>query len=145
MSGFHAMDIVEVAKASGLPASTLRYYEEKGLISSVGRSGLRRLFSPSVLERLALISLGRNAGFSLEEIAAMFTPEGPEIDRALLLAKADELDRKIRELTAMRDGLRHAAACRAPSHFECPKFLRLVNIAGKNRARISSKLKRRTP
>ena len=134
------MDISEVAKASGLPASTLRFYEEKGLIKSNGRSGLRRLFSVNVIERLALISLARNAGFSLDEISDMFTPQGPAINRALLLAKATELDEKIQELTAMRDGLRHAAACKAPSHFECPKFLRLLNIAGKNRMRQPGKL-----
>lgn len=126
------MDIGKVAKASGLPASTLRFYEEKGLIRSNGRSGLRRLFDVSVIERLALISLGRSAGFSLDEIGEMFTPEGPEINRALLSAKADELDKKIKELTAMRNGLRHASACSAPNHFECPKFLRLLHVAGKN-------------
>ncbi|WP_366929875.1 MerR family DNA-binding transcriptional regulator [uncultured Zhongshania sp.] len=38
------MDLAEVAKASGLPSSTLRYYEEKGLIQSTGRKGFRRLF-----------------------------------------------------------------------------------------------------
>ena len=129
------MDIAEVAKASGLPASTLRFYEEKGLIHSSGRNGLRRIFSENVVERLALISLGRSAGFSLDEIGKMFTPEGPEINRSLLLAKADELDKKINELVSMRDGLRHAAACKAPSHFECPKFLRLLRIAGKKRVR----------
>jgi DNA-binding transcriptional MerR regulator len=134
------MDIAEVSKSSGLPASTLRFYEEKGLIQSNGRNGLRRLFGANVIQRLALISLGRNVGFSLDEIGDMFTPDGPDIDRALLLAKADELDRKIKELTAMRNGLRHAAACRAPSHFECPKFLRLLRIAGKNRAREPNKL-----
>jgi len=138
------MDIAEVSKASGLPASTLRFYEQKGIIQSNGRNGLRRLFSANVIERLALISLGRKVGFSLDEISEMFTPEGPDINRALLLAKADELDRKIRELTAMRNGLRHAAACKAPSHFECPKFLRLLRIAGKNRFRQSSKLKGNT-
>ncbi|MFI3118609.1 MAG: helix-turn-helix domain-containing protein [Methylococcaceae bacterium] len=135
------MDIAEVAKASGLPASTLRFYEEKCLIRSNGRLGLRRLFSADVIERLALISLGRNAGFSLDEIGEMFTPEGPDINRALLLTKADELDGKIKELTAMRDGLRHAAACNAPNHFECPKFLRLLRVAGKNRGRQPNKLK----
>jgi DNA-binding transcriptional MerR regulator len=135
------MDIAEVAKASGLPASTLRFYEEKGLIKSYGRNGLRRLFSANVVERLALISLGRNAGFSLEEIYEMFTPEGPVINRELLLAKAGELDRKITELTSMRDGLLHAAICQAPNHFECPKFLRLLSIAGKNRLRQPNKLK----
>jgi DNA-binding transcriptional MerR regulator len=135
------MDIAEVAKASGLPASTLRFYEEKGLIQSAGRNGLRRFFSASVVERLALISLGRNAGFSLDEIGAMFTVDSVDIDRALLLTKASELDKKINELTAMRDGLRHAAACRAPSHFECPKFLRLLRVAGKNQSRQPHKLK----
>lgn len=135
------MDIAEVAKASGLPASTLRFYEEKGIIQSNGRNGLRRLFSANVLERLALISLGRKVGFSLDEIGVMFTPEGPDINRALLLAKADELDRKIRELTAMRNGLRHAAACKAPNHFECPKFLRLLRVAGKSRPRQTNRLK----
>ncbi len=129
------MDIGEVAKASGLPASTLRYYEEKGLIQSTGRHGLRRVFSGQVLETLALISLGRSAGFSLDDIGDMFTPQGPAINRQLLSAKADELEAKIAELSAMRDGLRHAAACDAPNHFECPKFLRLLKLAGKGRFR----------
>jgi len=125
------MDIAEVAKRSGVPASTLRYYEEKGLIASYGRQGLRRVFDDRVLERLALIALGRAAGFSLEEIARMFAPDGqPAIDRQALASKADELDVTIRKLAAMRDGLRHAARCRAPSHMECPTFLRLVANAG---------------
>ncbi len=124
------MDIAEVAQRSGVPASTLRYYEEKGLIASTGRQGLRRVFAPSVLERLALISLGSAAGFSLEEIARMFAADGrPRIDRDMLASKADEVDRKIRKLTAMRDGLRHAAACPAPSHLECPTFRRLLGAA----------------
>ena len=130
------MDIAEVAGHSGLPASTLRYYEEKGLIHSVGRRGLRRLFSADVLERLSVISLARLAGFSLEEIGAMFTPDQDiRIDRELLSAKADELDQRIRKLKAMRDGLRHAAACPAPNHLACPKFRRLLAIAAKKTAR----------
>jgi DNA-binding transcriptional MerR regulator len=124
------LDIGEVAKRSGVPPSTLRFYEEKGLIRSVGRRGLRRLFDPKVLERLAVISLGSSAGFSLEEIARMFKPDGLlKIDRIMLAEKADELDRNIRKLTAMRDGLRHAAVCPAPSHMECPTFRRLLGIA----------------
>lgn len=124
------LDIAEVAQLSGVPASALRYYEEKKLIVSTGRRGLRRLFDPDVLERLALIALGRNAGFSLDEIATMFAPDGrPRIDRKALSAKADELDRTIRKLAAMRDGLRHAAACPAPSHMECPTFRRLMRAA----------------
>lgn len=124
------MDIAEVARRSGVTASTLRFYEEKGLIASIGRRGLRRVFSSSVLERLALIAVGRAAGFSLNEIALMFAPDGrPRIDRQMLVAKADDLDRTIRQLTKMRDSLRHAAACRAPSHMECPTFRRILRAA----------------
>ncbi len=124
------LDITEVAERSGVPASTLRFYEEKGLIASVGRRGLRRLFDPRVMERLALIALGRAAGFSLDEIALMFTPDGrPRIDRQMLTAKAEELDKTIRKLSTVRDGLRHAVACRAPSHMECPTFRRIMRAA----------------
>ena len=138
------MDIAEVAKRAGVPASTLRFYEEKGLISSVGRQGLRRVFKTSVLERLALIALGRAAGFSLDEIARMLGTKGsPDIDRELLINKADELDRRIGKLTAMRDGLRHAAVCSAPSHMECPKFRRLLGLAASGA--INSDGKRKPP
>lgn len=123
------LDISDVAKRSGLPASTLRYYEEKGLIQSSGRKGLRRLFDPTVMDQLALISLGRAAGFSLDEIASTFQGERVEIDRDALLQKADEIDATINKLTAMRNGLRHAAECDAPSHMECPKFQRLLRLA----------------
>ncbi len=113
-----------------MPASTLRFYEEKKLIASIGRRGLHRLFEPNVLERLALIALGRSAGLSLDEIAGMFAPDGrPQIDRQILAAKADALDATIRKLSAMRDGLRHAAVCPAPSHLECPTFRRLLGLA----------------
>ena len=124
------MDISEVARRSGFQPSALRYYEEKGLIASIGRRGLRRVYDAGVVERLALISLGQAAGFRLDEIARMFTAEGrPGINRQQLRAKADELDRTILRLAAMRDGLRHAAACPAPSHMECPTFRRLMRAA----------------
>jgi DNA-binding transcriptional MerR regulator len=124
------VDIAEVAKRSGVPASTLRYYEEKGLIASTGRQGLRRLFGPGVLDQLALIGLGQAAGFSLDEIRSMFSPDGrPSIDRGKLAAKADEIDDTIKRLKAMRNGLRHAAVCPAPSHAECPTFQRLLRAA----------------
>lgn len=124
------MDISEVAKRSGLRASTLRYYEEKGLVSSVGQPSERRRFAPGVLEQLALIALGQSAGFSLDEIRSMFLPSGqPSIDRQLLSAKADEIDVMVKRLKAMSNGLRHAAACPAESHAQCPSFQRLLKAA----------------
>ena len=124
------MEISAVARVSGVPASALRYYESKGLIRAIARDGGRRHFAPEVLDQLALIALGQAAGFSLDEIRAMLTPGGqPDIDRRLLAAKADELDRTAKRLQAMSEGLRHAAVCPAPSHAECPSFQRLLKAA----------------
>lgn len=125
------MDISEVSKRTGIPASALRFYEQKGLIASVREKGERRHFANGVLDRLALIALGQAAGLSLDEIRTMLTPEGgPNVDRQLLLAKADEIDAQIKRLRAMSNGLRHAAACPAPSHAECPSFQKLIKAAG---------------
>lgn len=132
MTAQQNLDIGQVAKLTGLPASTLRYYEEMGLIRAVGRHGLRRVFSAAVLDQLALVTLGRNAGFTLEEVGQMFKAGAPaEIDRTMLRTKADELDHKIKQLTAVRDGLRHAAECGAPRHLECPTFRRFMQLATK--------------
>jgi DNA-binding transcriptional MerR regulator len=128
------LDIAEVARQSDLPASTLRFYEDKGLIASIGRRGLKRVFESAVLERLSLIALGRKAGFSLDEISTIFGVDGKvHIDRNALAAKANDLDLTIRRLTSLRDGLRHAVDCPAPSHLECPTFQRLLKGAAKPR------------
>jgi DNA-binding transcriptional MerR regulator len=124
------VDIAEVVKRTGVPASTLRYYEKKGLIASVDRQGIRRRFAPAVLDQLALIALGQAAGLSLDEIGSMLSPQGgSEINRQLLAAKADEINQTIKHLRAVSRGLRHAAACSAPSHAECPTFQRLLKAA----------------
>lgn len=126
------LDIGEVAAQSGLRPSALRHYEEAGLISSVSRHGLRRQFPPEVMLQLKLIAMGKSAGFSLTEIAGMFGRNGlPDLPRDVLHAKADAIDRQIRELSALSDTLRHVADCPAPSHMECPTFRRLVDVAGK--------------
>lgn len=124
------MDIAEVAKRTGIPAHTLRFYERKGLIAAVGPRGVRRQFAPAVLDQLALIALGQAGGLSLDEIRTMLSPGGePLVDRQMLLAKADELDATIKQLQAMSRGLRHAAACPAASHAQCPTFQRLLKVA----------------
>lgn len=134
------LDIGEVSKLSGLPPSTLRYYEEKKLIKSTGRNGLRRIFTSNVIERLALISLAQSSGFSLEEIANMFSTDGrPQVNRNTLLKKAEELDKQIQKLQTMRDGLRHTAQCPAKDHFECPTFKRLIQISLKKNLKYNKK------
>ncbi|MBV6305331.1 helix-turn-helix domain-containing protein [Candidimonas humi] len=124
------MDISEVVRRTGVPASTLRFYEKKGLISATRSTGERRHFAPDVLDQLGLIALGQAGGLSLDEIGAMLSPTGaPQVDRNLLMAKADEIDATIKRLRAMSEGLRHAAECPAPSHAQCPTFQRLVKVA----------------
>ncbi|SIP98336.1 helix-turn-helix domain-containing protein [Bosea sp. TND4EK4] len=137
------LDIGEVAAATGIRPSALRYYEEIGLIASVSRHGLRRQFEPRVLLQLKLIALGRMAGFSLDDIAGMFGSDGvPALSRPLIRQKADEIEQQIGELTALRDTLRHVADCPAPSHLECPTFRRLLDAAVR---RETARTSRRVP
>ncbi|WP_439500622.1 helix-turn-helix domain-containing protein [Aminobacter ciceronei] len=126
----HFLDIGEVVERSGVPPSTLRYYEEIGLIRSVARHGLRRQFDHDVLMKLSLIAMGKAAGFSLPEIAGMFgSDDRPDIPRDQLHARARELERQIVELRMLRDVIRHVADCPAPSHLECPSFRKLLKSA----------------
>lgn len=123
------VDIGDVVRRTGLAASTLRYYEAQGLIAAAGRHGLRRQYQPQVLQQLALITLGRTAGFSLAEIRQMLGDGGSlVVDRQALERKADELGRSIRRMTALREGLRHVAQCPAPQHLECPKFQQILRL-----------------
>lgn len=134
------LDIGVLSKQTGIAASTLRYYEEIGLIQSVGRHGLRRQFDAPVVTRLALISLGKMAGFSLEDIKGMFAKDGsPQVPRAELHLRADALDDQIRGLTKLRDALRHVADCPADTHMECPKFKRLMQFAARSGSSTPSK------
>ncbi|MBU3004219.1 helix-turn-helix domain-containing protein [Paraglaciecola arctica] len=130
------MDISRLSKKSGIPASTLRYYEEKKLIESIGRDGLKRLFDSYVFEQLEFIALGQRGGFSLEDIQSMLTTKGQfEVNREKLKEKADEIGDKVKQLTAIQRCLEHAAKCSAKRHSECPTFQKLLRVAGKAQAR----------
>jgi DNA-binding transcriptional MerR regulator len=124
------LDIGEVARRSGVPPSTLRFYEEAGLIRCSGRRGLRRQYEPETLLQLSLIALGKSAGFPLADIARMFGRDGAfDLSRETLRTRATEVDRQIRKLTALKKALDHAVECPAPSHLECPTFQRLLKMA----------------
>jgi hypothetical protein len=71
----------------------------------------------------------------------MVVLQGTKLDRSLLRAKANELDKKIKKMLSMQKGLLHAAACTAPNHFECPKFKRLLRISGKKSSKSRSKVR----
>ncbi|MCE1271678.1 MAG: helix-turn-helix domain-containing protein [Acinetobacter sp.] len=124
------MDIGEVSKRAHVTTSALRFYEEKGLIKSIGRHGLRRQYGKQVLDQLALIALGRAAGFSLDEITSMFGQDGkPELDRKMLKDKAEQLEQMTRRLHFISEGLKHAAVCPAENHMQCPTFQNFLKAA----------------
>jgi DNA-binding transcriptional MerR regulator len=132
------LDIGEVVRLTGVRPSTLRFYEEKGLIRSTGRHGLRRLFGSHVLQQLEFIALGKHAGLTLEDIASMFSTGGKlQVNREFLFKKATEMEASIRKLASVRNTLLHVAKCSAPNHMECPKFQKLLRVAG--RRKLASK------
>lgn len=121
------MDIADVARRTGVPASTLRYYAKKGLLESLAGPGKRRQFAADVADRLALIALGQAAGFSLDEVGAMLVDL--RVDREKLVEKANEIDAQVKRLQAMSKGLKHAAACPEQDHLACPTFQRLMKVS----------------
>lgn len=129
------LDIGVVAAHTGLAPSALRYYEQRGLIASAGRNGLRRVYDADVLDRLALIGCAREAGFGIAEIARFLAAGPGDSDsdsndngdlRGRMAAKADELDVLIARLVRMRAGLRHAADCDHEPLVACPEFKALL-------------------
>ncbi len=128
------LDIGLLSERTGVPPSTLRYYDEIGLIESLGRRGLRRQFGSEALTQIALIQLGKSAGFSLEEMKGMIGKDGmPAIPRNAFSARADALEVQIRKLMTLAKALRHVAECKAESHMQCPKFRRLLKVASASR------------
>ncbi|AVY98728.1 transcriptional regulator [Lelliottia sp. WB101] len=122
------LDIREIADLSGISPSALRYYEKRGLIQPVGRNGLRRQYHENVLNKLQLITLGQAAGFSLDDIAAMFGAKGTiAIDREQLHQQSLKIDNTIRRLQLLSRGLKHAARCTQPEHTECEEFQKIVS------------------
>jgi DNA-binding transcriptional MerR regulator len=116
--------IGELARRTGLASSALRYYERVGLLSPVARAGGRRHYSPSSTERVALIQLCQDAGFTLREIRALLAA-GSQRGRPwarLVQAKLRELDTRVAQAERARTLVRHALACPHRNLVTCPNF-----------------------
>ncbi|WAT02087.1 MerR family transcriptional regulator [Rouxiella chamberiensis] len=122
------LDIREVADLTGVTPSALRYYEKKELIKPVGRNGLRRQYNDNVINKLQLIALGQAAGFSLDEIASMFSSENKlALDSVQLVKRAEEIDDTIHKLQLLSRGLKHITCCTKSEHSECEEFKKIVS------------------
>lgn len=111
------LTIAQVARRSGVAASALRFYEERGLISSVrNRSGHRR-FPRHMLRRIAFIIFAQRIGFTLEEIASQLArlpsdqvPTGRDWSK-LASGWNERIDERIRELNRLKRGLADCISC----------------------------------
>jgi DNA-binding transcriptional MerR regulator len=116
------IDIGEVRARTGLPASTLHYYERNGLIRSAERAGLRRQYEADTIQRLAVIVLCQRGGFSLEEITGLLATGGEPAWKDLVQAKLAQLRSQIRSLRSIERGLTHALACPSDNVLRCEHF-----------------------
>lgn len=128
------MNIGAAAQASGLPAKTIRYYEGIGLIMPARRDNGYRDYSDPDVHKLRFIQRSRGLGFSVADcrsLLSLYEDEGrASADvKALALARIDDIDHKLRELTSLRDTISTLAqACHGDDLPDCPI---LDSLAGK--------------
>lgn len=115
------MTIGEVARKAGVAATTLRYYEQIGLVPAPTRVGGQRRYDGSVLVRLEVIQLCKAAGFVLDEIQLLFADDAPgrPATRALGEAKLAEIDARMASLARARAIIEWGMRCTCPSIEAC--------------------------
>lgn len=119
------MNIGTVSKKSGLPAKTIRYYEDIGLIRPDRRGNGYRDYSMDDVHRLRFLQRSRSLGFSVEECRQLLSlygdrdRESAEV-KAIAAIKLGEIERKLTELQGLRDMLKHlVASCHGDDRPEC--------------------------
>lgn len=129
------MNIGEAARHSGLPAKTIRYYEEIGLVRPDRRDNNYRDYGPHTLEVLRFLRRSREFGFTIEQCRALLTLyEDPtrcssEV-KSLASTRIVEIDDKIRELEALRESLgRLVRRCPGDHAPACPIIDELAGAA----------------
>ncbi|MDA0229908.1 MAG: Cu(I)-responsive transcriptional regulator [Proteobacteria bacterium] len=121
------MQIGRVAARSGVPAKTIRYYEEIGLIPKPDRTpnGYRE-YDKQDIEVLRFVSRARGLGFSIQDVKnllALFNDRGraSAVVKNIALKHVDEIERKMAELDSIRRTLLHLAdKCHGDERPECP-------------------------
>jgi len=120
------LTIGELAGRTGLPTSTLRYYDRIGLIPATGRSGGQRRYDPKVIQRVRAVTLCQRSGFSLEETGRLL--DGGRPWQALARRKVEELQGRIAELEQTMALLRSALECGCRSLETCGRTAHLVTL-----------------
>jgi MerR family transcriptional regulator, redox-sensitive transcriptional activator SoxR len=115
------LTIGDVAREAGVAATTLRYYEQIGLVPAPARLGGQRRYDSAILARLEVIRLCKSAGFALEEIQLLFADDVPgrPASRALAEAKLAEIDAQMASLARARAVIEWGMRCKCPSIDAC--------------------------
>ena len=118
------ISINQVTQQTGIRPSTLRYYDEIGLLRPIRRVGGRRQYDESVLQRLALIQTGQQAGFTLAELAILLnnvldSESGGAGWHELVERKLKEMDARMRHIASMKRLLEDIIDCDDESLAEC--------------------------
>lgn len=119
------LTVGEVAKRSGVPVSTLHFYERKGLIEGWRTSGNQRRYPRGILRRIAIIRIAQRAGVPLSTIKehlARFSSAAISAANWHELSEAwrSDLDERIKSLTQLRDELEGCIGCGCLSLKDCP-------------------------
>ena len=122
------MPIGDVARRTGLPPSTLRYYEKAGLLRAPARRSKQRRYDPAVLGRIRMIQIARAAGFTIQETKTFISgfPDGTAPStrwQALAARKRQELDQLIDGARKMRAVLDQNFRCGCPTIDACERAL----------------------
>ena len=130
------MNIGNAARQSGLPPKTIRYYEDIGLLTAYRAANGYRDYSSEDVHRLRFVQRSRSLGFSVEEcrqLLSLYTDrDRASADvKAIATEKLGEIDRKIAELTGLREMLGHLVeTCHGDTRPECPI---IDGLSGKSR------------
>jgi DNA-binding transcriptional MerR regulator len=116
--------IGELARRTGVATSALRYYERVGLLSPTERVGQRRHYPASSAQRVALIRLCQDAGFTLAEIGRLLAGRSRGRRRWSHLAerKIAQLDARIVDAERAKTLIEHALQCAHRDLLACPQF-----------------------
>ena len=113
--------IGELAEASGVSVSALRYYDDVGLVTPAARVGGKRRFDPAAVGRVSFIRHAQEAGFSLDEIRTMLDDTAGEW-RGQVEAKILELTYRRARLDTMIGMLHEMQKCGCEAVSACPRF-----------------------
>lgn len=124
--GTGLLTIGQLARATGVPVSTIRFWERKGLLQPATKVGGQRRYRPAATLQIAFLLVAQDVGFTLRE-AREFQGQGPDAvgtRRRLIQTKLADVDTQITKLEITRERLAHAARCDHDDILACPNFQR---------------------